>query len=58
MVFCNPKQLMVFQFHKGTIRTDTYYESPEGFAGFQFHKGTIRTEFKAENIREGYISIP
>ena len=35
------KQL--FQFHKGTIRTDVGGPPPAGVFQFQFHKGTIRT---------------
>ena len=34
---------MLFQFHKGTIRTQLEFPTPEFDAMFQFHKGTIRT---------------
>ena len=35
---------MVFQFHKGTIRTGTSLPLTYDDIGFQFHKGTIRTK--------------
>ena len=34
---------ILFQFHKGTIRTLDTIPQPEFDALFQFHKGTIRT---------------
>ena len=40
-VFSKIKKL--FQFHKGTIRTDMILERLIVLASFQFHKGTIRT---------------
>ena len=36
-------QFVVFQFHKGTIRTDLSHNDVFSCAPFQFHKGTIRT---------------
>ena len=33
----------IFQFHKGTIRTQQGYDPPGSGDRFQFHKGTIRT---------------
>ena len=36
-------QSMLFQFHKGTIRTGGFGEFAVSFVPFQFHKGTIRT---------------
>ena len=35
--------VMLFQFHKGTIRTGRTECFPNVFKVFQFHKGTIRT---------------
>ena len=37
------QQLMQFQFHKGTIRTDLSHRHMFTAQVFQFHKGTIRT---------------
>ena len=34
---------LLFQFHKGTIRTDSPDGAPAAPPKFQFHKGTIRT---------------
>ena len=34
---------LLFQFHKGTIRTPKPKFSKGSSTGFQFHKGTIRT---------------
>ena len=36
-------QIVLFQFHKGTIRTFFHGKKSETFFRFQFHKGTIRT---------------
>ena len=49
---------LIFQFHKGTIRTqgrksDVYYKKE-----FQFHKGTIRTSFITHSCYTIIISIP
>ena len=44
---------LVFQFHKGTIRTHSSFSFPKRNVLFQFHKGTIRTQYwakKAEQI--------
>ena len=49
---------MIFQFHKGTIRT--IYKKrwlPLGI-GFQFHKGTIRTDRTVLDSQPPCISIP
>ena len=35
--------LIVFQFHKGTIRTKLFKDPTNLINSFQFHKGTIRT---------------
>ena len=37
----------MFQFHKGTIKTNTLNIAMEGMRKFQFHKGTIKTGGKA-----------
>ena len=34
---------LLFQFHKGTIRTEVLTVPQTGVGRFQFHKGTIRT---------------
>ena len=34
---------VLFQFHKGTIRTEEFSRKFASLFGFQFHKGTIRT---------------
>ena len=34
---------LLFQFHKGTIRTNIDAQAIDMFIEFQFHKGTIRT---------------
>ena len=34
---------MKFQFHKGTIKTDTWTTAQVNAQAFQFHKGTIKT---------------
>ena len=36
-------QIVLFQFHKGTIRTFFHGKKSPTFFRFQFHKGTIRT---------------
>ena len=40
-----PVVLNVFQFHKGTIRTNGRIREDRQILQFQFHKGTIRTEW-------------
>ena len=34
---------IIFQFHKGTIKTPSDYRLEDLLAAFQFHKGTIKT---------------
>ena len=34
---------MIFQFHKGTIKTKEALDMVQGYLKFQFHKGTIKT---------------
>ena len=36
-------KINLFQFHKGTIRTDSVHAEYRQIKSFQFHKGTIRT---------------
>ena len=38
-----PFHSLVFQFHKGTIKTRPVEDGTDTFASFQFHKGTIKT---------------
>ena len=52
------RRLMLFQFHKGTIRTWSQHWKPTQRLGFQFHKGTIRTFVIACGRMPSYISIP
>mgnify|MGYP004550817299 CR=1 FL=1 len=53
--FANP---VLFQFHKGTIRTGIPIVSSGSISEFQFHKGTIRTKNGFQfDVRNG-ISIP
>ena len=40
---CSVVGIQLFQFHKGTIRTDSATDTRTGENLFQFHKGTIRT---------------
>ena len=52
-----PRPLSVstlFQFHKGTIKTDVVDKMTNGITVFQFHKGTIKTVFdnKAKEGKE------
>ena len=35
--------IIIFQFHKGTIKTDIQHEATSLDKKFQFHKGTIKT---------------
>ena len=48
----------VFQFHKGTIRTRSYYSLFFPQFVFQFHKGTIRTAVIQSRKADTNISIP
>ena len=45
-LFC--PSLLIFQFHKGTIKTDQPARGGEEYQLFQFHKGTIKTNTKKE----------
>ena len=36
-------QKVLFQFHKGTIKTAAGHSNQLPFNAFQFHKGTIKT---------------
>ena len=48
----------LFQFHKGTIKTQSScFHSFKGLL-FQFHKGTIKTEKIIESKNNWFISIP
>ena len=38
---------ILFQFHKGTIKTQLANVSPQSVGTFQFHKGTIKTSGRA-----------
>ena len=51
-------QLLVFQFHKGTIRTDYFNGVLPTAQLFQFHKGTIRTDATNQLATIIFISIP
>ena len=48
----------LFQFHKGTIKTNYPGEPPIGRNTFQFHKGTIKTQEKLYKEKSYEISIP
>ena len=48
----------LFQFHKGTIRTDVMATADTASSEFQFHKGTIRTRGLRMVQKRWYISIP
>ena len=45
--------LMVFQFHKGTIKTCSCSAGHQIDAEFQFHKGTIKTGDTASGEKLG-----
>ena len=36
--------ILLFQFHKGTIKTHRSYKDYDQYHKFQFHKGTIKTK--------------
>ena len=36
---------LLFQFHKGTIKTKRFMQITTEMTKFQFHKGTIKTEY-------------
>ena len=48
----------LFQFHKGTIKTEWTEIKEIGFWKFQFHKGTIKTNDEARAKLIKRISIP
>ena len=52
------KQLVIFQFHKGTIKTENFISSLNVQLEFQFHKGTIKTSHKSFLFQISSISIP
>ena len=54
LTYCN----LLFQFHKGTIKTAELKTSYDRFNGFQFHKGTIKTRFLPVCVSNLLISIP
>ena len=58
MVPSHSGSLNLFQFHKGTIRTQFGSESVVNLNLFQFHKGTIRTINPQVNQNLSDISIP
>ena len=41
---------LLFQFHKGTIKTKRFTMISTVFLKFQFHKGTIKTNLEMLNI--------
>ena len=45
---------MIFQFHKGTIKTDYLSVNTSLNNAFQFHKGTIKTEYGPTTLRPHY----
>ena len=50
---------LVFQFHKGTIRTLSPQKAYHSIGLFQFHKGTIRTGGAVGTLHDlQRISIP
>ena len=50
---------MLFQFHKGTIKTGIKPGTTITFIQFQFHKGTIKTKQRPDAwFRHARISIP
>ena len=49
---------LLFQFHKGTIKTVRNVGIPDILRRFQFHKGTIKTDNNAERRGDINISIP
>ena len=54
----NTTAALIFQFHKGTIRTGQDLSSDDFSALFQFHKGTIRTWEDRLCLEVSDISIP
>ena len=54
----NTTAALIFQFHKGTIRTKASALRLRKVLRFQFHKGTIRTSLFEESSRINEISIP
>ena len=48
----------IFQFHKGTIKTDLSQTIDDCRPLFQFHKGTIKTFIFNSNYYGIFISIP
>ena len=52
------KDELLFQFHKGAIRTPEPDQRTWSAERFQFHKGAIRTFAVAENNAVDTISIP
>ena len=50
---------LVFQFHKGTIKTYTFEKQAYQDSPFQFHKGTIKTRIrtKAAEFKGNFNSI-
>ena len=55
---CNSKYGHLFQFHKGTIKTEQANTYNVDYMSFQFHKGTIKTKVYNDFYRFSQISIP
>ena len=55
---CNSKYGHLFQFHKGTIKTEQANTYNVDYMSFQFHKGTIKTRDKPQRLTAQIISIP
>ena len=55
---CNSKYGHLFQFHKGTIKTEQANTYNVDYMSFQFHKGTIKTRYKPQRLTAQIISIP
>ena len=43
-------QMTLFQFHKGTIKTNMYTARKMFYEPFQFHKGTIKTDVEPTEV--------
>ena len=50
--------VVIFQFHKGSIKTDTGNDLGALITEFQFHKGSIKTDLRPRLNGKKYISIP
>ena len=50
--------ILIFQFHKGTIKTVNIQTNTGRLMQFQFHKGTIKTISDFGTVVPNDISIP